>query len=260
MAFSQITLLDYVQRTLNEMHSDQVNTIGSTDESLTVANIARDMYNELYQSSDEYKFTKDILQLYGVGDVNNPTKMTVPEEVAAIAVFSYNATTTEGNYQYQVVEYKDPIEFLGIVQARSTSTGVGVSDIQTVNIKDGITIFVYNDRPPQIYTSFNDSAIYCDAFNSNVEDTLQQQKTQIYANIKQDFQMLDTFIPTLPFNMEELYLNKIKSRCFRVLRGENHEEAEKYVKSMEQRAKYISARTPTQPDIVKWGRGGRYYN
>jgi hypothetical protein len=256
---NNMTLLEYVQQTLNALHSDQVNSIDDIDESIYVATIVQNAYFEILEPSDEWDFTKQITQLIAAGDLSSPTKMIIPNDVMVINSFQYNVTTDNVNFQYQPILYKQPLDFLRIVQARVSSTGI-TSNLQSVDIGNGITIFVYNNVAPSYYTSFDQETIYCDAFNSAVDDTLKQSKTEIFATMRQDFRLENTFVPNLPFNMQQLLLKKSIATAYYELRGQRHPNAEAYDKSVTQRAKFIAAKTPTVPEIARWGRRGGWYS
>ena len=255
---NNMTLLDYVQQVLNSLHSDQVNSIDDTEESLYIAYIVRNSYFEIIEPSNEFDFTNKLTQLISCGDVLNPTKFLIPDDIVQIESFQYNVTPTAGSFQYQPVNFMSQLQFLRMVQARVSSTGVG-SNILPVDIGDGIVIFVYNNTAPTYYTSFDQQTIYCDAYNSAVDESLKSSKTEIYVTQRQSFSMENTFVPNLPYNMQQLLLKTCIATAYYELRGQHHVAAEAYTKSVTQRAKFTSSKTPTTPQIVRWGRPGGWY-
>lgn len=255
---NNMTLLEYVQQTLNSLHSDLVNSIDDTEESLLVANLVKNSYYRIIEASNAWEFNHSLTQLIGCGDLLSPTKFLIPDDIISIETFGYNVTTQTTGFQYEPIQFQPPLIFLRTVQARVSSTGLG-SNIQPVDIGNGIQIFVYNNVAPSIYTSFDQQIIYCDAYNSAVDDTLKSLKSEIYVTMRQPWQMENTFIPNLPYNMQQLLLEKTIARAYYELRGQTHIDAIAYEKSVTQRSKFTSSKTPTAPQIVRWGRQAGWY-
>ena len=68
------TLLELVQGCLSVMDSDRVDSLMGTEESIQLADLARDVYYELI-NRDEFPAFEETFQLTGAADVLFPTKL-----------------------------------------------------------------------------------------------------------------------------------------------------------------------------------------
>lgn len=251
-----MTLLEMVQNILSEMSSDNVNSIGDTDESLQVAGFIKDSYYDILESTDEYEFNKQYVRLEGLGDLNAPTKLLIPSNVVKIRNFKYNTRTAEQNSdQWQTLFYQTPEDFMNMVKARGDDT----DDIVAIDIGTGVEIFCYNNRAPVYYTSFDQNYIFCDAYDSGVDNTLRDSKTEVYAIMQMPWLLQDTFEPTMPYNLVRTVLNEAKARSYVLLKGDVNPHAENYAKGMKQTSKFTAVKTYKPRGVVRYGRPGGGY-
>jgi hypothetical protein len=245
------SLLDYVQSIMSDMTSDPVNSIGDTEESRSIANILRDVYYEMMEDSNEWASNKNYIQLDPASDTTNPTKLIIPDTVGSIENFKYNKKTSlSSSDEFQDVQWMYNDAFMDLTDARDSTQ----SNVETIDIGTGVKIYIFNDRAPQYWTSFNDNIIFCDAYDSSVEQTLQASKTKVKACMRMPWEMTDTFIPFINYRAENYLLNCAKARAFAYFKGETNKAAEAYTMNNNQRTRKVSINTVRPPTTVRYGR------
>lgn len=226
-----MTLLEMTQDILSDMNSDEVNSISDSLEATQVANIIKSTYYNIIDGRD-YPWLKELFQLASSGTSQRPTHMTLPSTVIDLEWIKYNSRkTTDTKDKYLKIEYKTPEDFLQVTDARNS----GSSNVVTVSDPSGIKIYVYNDRFPQYFTSFDDETLVFDSFNSTVDSTLITSKTQCYGKKSVVFTMSDAFIPDLPVQMFSYLLNEAKSNCFFTLKQMPNQKVEQAAVSQKRR-------------------------
>ena len=246
----KMTLLDIVQDIMSDMESDDVNSIDDTVESLEVAQIVKSTYYSLIDGKD-WPHLYQLFQLTPSGSTDFPTHMTLPERVSDLTWVKYNCRTlTDTKDSVRKIYYKNPEDFMSLLDARSSSD----SFIQVVSDPSGVKLNVYNDRAPAYYTSFDNETIIMDGFDDEVDDTLQSSKTQCYGKIDPVWTMDDTFIPDLPANAFSYLLNEAKSTCFIVLKQTPHQKAEQNAISQRRRMSQQAWRVAGGVSYPNYGR------
>lgn len=188
----KMTLLEIVQKVLNAMESDNVNSISDSEESLMVASHVQDCYYELLSQRD-WPFLRTQLNLVGLSDLDNPTHMELPEACSKVLWIKYNK---------KKVEWKDPLEFQNLLDSRE--------ELEDVVDASG---FVLN-RDPLYYTTFDDATLVFDGYNQADDDTLQASKAIAYGTVLPSWSETDEFVPPLPAKMFPMFLAECKSTCF----------------------------------------------
>lgn len=210
----KLTLLEIVQSTLASMASDQVNTLTDSDESLVVAEIAKDTYYEIL-SRDDWPFLKKVRGLDSYGDTNYPIFLRSPVPVAYIKNVRYNKRKSTDTYdKYEEIQYKEPDDFLDIIYGRTSSN----SNISTITTPDNIKLYVINNQPPSYYTSFDDEVLVFDAYDSGVDTTLQASKSTCITVEVPSWSSTDTFTPDLPHQMFPMFLAEVKAAAHQYLK------------------------------------------
>lgn len=205
------TLLEMVQRIMESMDSDEVNTISGTVESLAVANIIKECYFDIIGDLDLPEH-QGIFQLDASGDSALPAYMTVPSNVVDIQTLQYNYNTTAAP-SYQPVTFLPLDEFLLRINGLNTDDdNVGT---MTVTSNGGTFVFKYRtDSHPHWYTTLDDNIILFDSYDSSVDSTLQSVKTFCFGNLNPEFTMEDDFVPRLDPRQFQLLLQEAKSQAF----------------------------------------------
>jgi len=224
------TLLYIVQQVLNDLDSDEVNSIDDTIESQQVANIVRDCYEEII-SNRNWPHLKKLVQFDSLADLNKPTYLKLPENVKEVVFFKYDKRTVDKDYlQSRMVEYKYPDEFLKYVEGRKET------DENSMLITDfsGSQFVIKTNQAPEFWTSFDDSYIVCDAYDSTVDDTLKSAKTQVMAVVEPTWVHLDGAVPDLPSEAFSLLIAESKSTAALKIKQATDQKAEQQSKRQNQ--------------------------
>lgn len=194
------------QSILSSMDSDDVNSINDTEESLQVAQIIEDTYFEMMSQKD-WPHLKLMMELESVSDSTRPNFLRIPDQVSEIRTIKYDATEpAETNSSIINIRYLHPEEFLSLTHTRTTSA----TNVITVTTTDGIPMFIFDDKEPIWWTSFDDELIIFDAYVKTTETTLQGSKSIVFAVKTPIFTQSDTFTPDLPEKMFPLLLAEAK--------------------------------------------------
>lgn len=199
------TLLQMVQNILNAMDSDPANSISDTVESLQVAELVREAFEDL-MSQREWSFLRTYSQLIGLGDVNNPTTMQIADGINVLYWVKYNKKD---------ITFLDPKTFTDYIDARNT-------DLDNVNVNGFIT-----NRDPEYWTSYDDKYVIFDSYNVAAESTLTSVNSYIYGVKVPTFTMSDTFVPDLPEKFFPTLVEEAKSRAFINLKQQANAKAER---------------------------------
>ena len=204
-----MTLLQMTQNILSAMNSDTVDTIQATPESSQVAQHIEDVYSKM-MSEKNFPHLHQLSQLTGLGDVAMPTRMQIPALVTDINWIKYDSrTSVTAPIAMREIKYLTPVEFIDRVTNRALQTNV----IAYQDTLSNVTMHIYNDRAPVYWTSFDDDYIWFDAFDSNLEATLQQSKSIIHIVKEPVWTASDSFVPDLPSHMFPALLAAAKSTC-----------------------------------------------
>lgn len=216
------TLLEMVQDVLSEINGDEVNSISDTEESDFIARLFRTTYRDL-SSHTSWPHTRRAIALTARSDTNFPTHFILNENVKKLISVNYDVRKNgETRRKYQPMVYKDPDEFLVILNRRDNTqatTDIIIDD-------SGIELLIRNDKAPEYYTSFDDVNLIFDSYDSAVDSTLQESKLQAQGYIIPDFQLVDSFVPDLPTDafsllyQETLSRAQLKAREFQDLKAE----------------------------------------
>lgn len=193
---AKMTLLEMTQNILTDMEDDEVNSISDTSSSYSVAQVIINCYYELV---DELSLPGNnrLIELEAVSDVSKPNYLKLPDSYTALHWFKYDG---------QDIRYLNPWEFLRFVEKRDTG--------QTVVDYGGVSMKIDNTTAPTYWTSFDDTYLVLDSFNSDVDSTLQQSKSQAFIQLESRFELTDDAIPDLPSRLFPTLLAKAKSWCF----------------------------------------------
>lgn len=224
------TLLDIVQEILSDMDSDEVNSINDTVESLQVARVVRSTFDNVI-TGREYPHKNTLLKLQASLDVTKPTHMKLPENVIELLSLNYNkkklADTKE---KYSKVTYVSPDEFILKTNYRDSSA----DNVLVVEEAD-VDLFILTDTAPSFFTSFDDEWLVFDSYDSLVDSTLQESKTQCFGKVQPEFLMEDDFIPDLPIQLFPYFINEAKSTAFLVVKQMPNQKAEQHSVSQRRR-------------------------
>jgi hypothetical protein len=204
------SLLEIVQDILSDMGGDEVNSISDTVESSQVAQIVRTTYENM-MANRNWPHQKKLAKLTASGNTALPTHMTMEDNVKEIISIKYNCIASGDTKKvYRDVRYVEPDDFLRIVYNRDNTA----SNVDTIVDPTGAELFIKNDSYPTYLTSFDDVTIVFDSYDSSVESTLQQSKTQVLAYIIPSWTHVDGFTPDLPAEAFPALIEESKNRAF----------------------------------------------
>ena len=235
------TLLSMVQSILSDMDSEDVNSISDTVEAQQIASVIQDTYFNII-AAREIPEHKQMLQLTSLSNSQKPTHFRYPNDTKEIEKLFYN-TATSGS-TYTEVYFLEPIDFLNRIDESATST------MQVQTVAGNVPVFIYTDRMPKYYTSFDDDNIIMDAYDSSVESILQESKTRAYGTVYPSFQITDSFEPDIDDTMLPYLLAEAKSTCFSLFKSgadPKVEQSARRLKSYVQNDMYKTKRENQRP-------------
>lgn len=204
---AKLTLLTMVQKILSSMDSDDVNSISDTEEAVQITDVIEDTYFHLMSQKD-WPHLKQTCTLESLSDVTRPTYLRVPDLVSQITDVKYTITkSVDLNDSVATIRYKEPVEFTDMTLTRNT----GDADTQKMLTLNNTPLFIYNDRDPLFWTSFDDEHVVFDAYDSAEETTLIGTKAFVQCIKSPVFDKnTDTFIPDLPEDLFPVLLAESK--------------------------------------------------
>jgi hypothetical protein len=190
------------------MDSDEINSIGDTVESLQVAQEVETTYYEIMANLKLPERNKLISFEALVDPDNRPNYLKVKDSVDNIEFLMYNIGT-EAAPDYRKITYMEPKDFLlYLVKNTEGASTTVVTDFE------GAKFPVKNDSHPTYYTSFDDTYLVFDSYDSTVDDTLQESKAFAMAQVLPTFEMSDDYTPELPAKYFPLLIAEAASMCF----------------------------------------------
>lgn len=242
---AKMTLLEIVQDILSDMDSDEVNSISDTVEASQVAQVVKSTYFSLIDGK-EWPHLYSMFQLTSSGNSAQPTHMSYPSTVEDVKYIKYNIRDVADTKDiFQEIKWKTPEDFMELVNKRSSAE----TTITKITDTTGISINVYNERPPQYYTSFDNDNLIFDAYDIAVDSTLQTSKTECYGKLYPSWTVSDSFYPDLPNNAFSLLLNEAKSICFVTLKQSTNPKAEQHSVSQRRRMSQKAWKNENQKGI-----------
>jgi hypothetical protein len=247
------TLLRIVQDILNDLDSDEVNSIDDTVESQQVATIVENVYIAM-MTNRMWPHTRRLLQLESSGDISKPNYLKLPENLKQLDSFKYETTKkTDTNITIKDVHYKEPDDFLRYTSQRRSSD----VNVQRVVDYTGTPLLVYKDTAPSYWTSFDDTYLITDAYDSEVDTTLQTSKTQCMAYIMPSWERSDTAVPDLPIDAFTALIEEAKSTASLTLKQMANQKAEQNSKRQQAWLSRKAWRAHGGVTYENYGRKGR---
>lgn len=242
------TLLQLVQRIMESLTSDEVNSYDDTEESLAVANIIKECYFDIVGIND-LPNKNDVFQLEASGDNTKPTLMYVPDFAITLNRVKYNNDTTSNPTWYDV-QYIDFDEFLSITGSLDLDEDT-VDSMTVENSQSQTFTFKFrNDRLPTYYTSFDDNTLLFDSYDSASSSTLVGSKTTCWGMITPTFTMSNSYTPDLDARQFQLLLQSAKAQAFLEIKQIENPKAER----KERKNQIMVARTKHKVDTKANGR------
>lgn len=176
MATIKRTMLELLSDILDELEADPVNDLDDTEEATIITNIIINSFWDIIATRDIPEH-EDIIRLTSAADNTSPTALIIPDATKQIKELRYNKSD-DAVLEYRKLKWLEGSEFLDMVNRRDSSD----SSVDTaVTLTNSVQLLVYNDKPPAYWTTFDNYYVYCDAYDSDVESTLQGTKCQAIA-------------------------------------------------------------------------------
>jgi len=254
MSNGKFTLLQVVQKTLEMLGSDEVNSISDSVEAEQIAQIAQDTYYELLNQR-EWPHLMGLVQLESVADATKPNYLRLPDSVVRIDQMKYdntdpNDSTSGALIHIDDVCWKTPEEFLDITQNRNTER----DDITTITDYSGVRYHIINDSKPTYWTSFDDEYVVYDAVDQSIESTLQGDKSQVLAKSIPDFVIADATVADAPAHFFQTWMSEVKSTAMWYIRQEISQKDEQKARRGLAVLRRDASRTDNGDGKVRFGR------
>jgi hypothetical protein len=234
------TLLDVVQGILSKIDSDAVNDIGDTVESDQIADIVKQTY---YDIIDEYELPgqRVLGTLEGLGDIERPNLLQIPEDTQALLNWQYDARLNDQDpLRYIPMEYRLPVDFLKTVNQRNSLDTV---TYKVVQVNPDVKIIVDITAAPRYWTSFDDRIIVTDNVDLTIDTTLQASKTQAWMEKRWVFHKESDFVINLPQNLESLLYRTAENEAYAVYKQSVNPKLEQKERRLRIRAQRNKHRT-----------------
>jgi hypothetical protein len=239
------------QSILSALSSDEVNSISDTTESLQVAEIIKQAFENISARAGILEQSQ-LFQLDPSLDPTKPVVMYKPDHINKIEWIKYYDThiaasggsnfihdlnvdiVSQGGSSIAVPSWKYvtilPIQqFLDYINNYTlTDTTVQSYVFQTTG--GTFNLLYKNNVTPRFCTILENYYILFDSYDNTVDSTLQTSKTQCFGQGTVEWQMVDSFIPNLDENQFPLLLNEAKSLAFLELKQMSHPKAEQEAK------------------------------
>lgn len=231
----KMTLLEMCQEILSSMDSDEINNVTDTPEAQQVAMCIRRAYFDMVARSDLPEHF-DLFQLEASGDSNKPTLMTRPTTVDQLLWIKYDKRLDGSDPpHFDYVRYVEPTEFFHMMHMLNTDD-TEVATFSYTGDSDTHAIPYRNDKAPDFWTSIDDSNIFFDSYDSDIDTTLQKSKTMCYGLCDVTFNLTsNSFTPDLDSQQFPLLVNEAKALAWAELKQAQHVKAER--EAMKQRTR-----------------------
>ena len=200
-------------------HTDgfRISTIDDGIEAQQVASIAEKVFYDLDNDVFGNSKLESLIQLEALADSTRPNYLRLPDDALDIRddVVMYNTSKDNTEIEMTKIAYLSPIEFLELIGRKKVKT-----TNQIVTDFNGYRMTIDNNKAPQYFTSFDDSHLVFDSYNSAVDSTLQQSKSGVITQIQRSFVPSDTYIIDFPEWFHTTYLNQVMSEASAALREE----------------------------------------
>lgn len=245
------TLLYTVQRVLEKLDLDVINSINDSQDAILVAREAEDTFYDLV-NRNEWPERFDLIEIESVGDTNNPTALRLPDNVLNISSLRYDVTGPDDTDTIiREIEQLDTEDFLDRIYNRSDID----DDIVTVDYK-GIPLYIFDIQAPTFFTTFDNEFIIFDSWYASQETTVQGSKTIVQASSIPTFEFDDDYIIPLEATTYPLYLSEVAAAASMYLNGAQSPEDERRRNRGISRLRQSAFRTDVQLKKNLFGRNG----
>lgn len=218
----KMTLLEMTQDILNDLDSDEVNSIDDTIEAQQVAQIIKTCYFEMI-SNRNWPHLRQLVQFESALDTTKPNYLRIPERLKELVFIKYDVTKDgAADLDFKELVFKEPDDFLRYVSTRRSSA----TNVDVVKDFSGVSLLILNDIAPTYWTTFDDTYLVTDSYDKTVDDTLMKSKNQAMAYITPVWERSNSAVPNLPIEAFPALLEESKSTCFTSIKQMVNQKAE----------------------------------
>lgn len=182
---------------------------GGTEDSEEIAYHAKDLW-DFMQGRADWPHQKKFIQLDPMADSEKPNYLKLPTVVNEIVKNSLR-------YREKPVTYLSPEVFIDMLNSRNNivkdSNGVESDsyddNVQVVSSYEGIPLYIYDDRNPTYWTTFDDDTLVFDSYDKVNEDTLQNSNSSVLAYVTTELIIADDTIVDLPAGLLSLFQSEL---------------------------------------------------
>lgn len=246
------TLLYTVQRVLEKLDLDVVDSINDSQDAILVAREAEDTFFDMI-SRNEWPDRHDLLEVQSVSNVELPTALRLPPNVLGISSLRYDVTdpSTDTDKVIKNLEQLDPEDFLDLVYSRNSTS----SEVFSAVYKD-IPLYLINNEAPTYFTTFDNEYIILDSWLSDVETTVQGHKSVARGSQNPIWLHDDNYEIPVENNIFPLYLSELTASCSVYLNGAQSLEDERRRRLGISRMRRKAFRTDVDTKKNNYGRNG----
>ena len=204
------TILKLVQDIGKAIGSDEIDSLDETIESVEIADILEQVFNEVI-SRKRWEFLKDRPRQLDAraGGSTQLNTLVIPSDVTRVNCLQYR-NTENTRVEFTKIQYLQPCEFYEQVQPRNPAD----DNITAIAGTDGVLLNIITDAPPTFWTSFDEEIITFDAYDAAKGTGNLVADSVIIADIVPAVDFTDpTAVLPLPQRMETLIYNEAISTC-----------------------------------------------
>ena len=194
------TILQFVQEIGSAISSDEIDELDESTETTDIQTILKQTFEEII-SRKTWKFTKDRPRQLDVRTSTLKCNLTIPLDVTRIQCLKYADT----NGKLRELDFLEPCDFVTKTYERNPELDM----VDTILNADGVPLYIINDTPPRYWTSFDETEVTLDAYETTRSDGVVHTDSVIIATITPvvDWENPVALIP-IPERMEVLLLNE----------------------------------------------------
>lgn len=222
------TMLQMVQRVGRAINADEISELHETVEADDIQNILMDMLDDMLTRQD-WEFLKD--RPYQLEAGSDALSLTIPTNVSRVQKLRYRADAEPGAIErYSTLSYMPARDFIDMMQKNNPAESDSVS--VTVN---GVPLVGKSNRPPRWWTTFDESTVYVDSYESSVDPTgIDATKSAALVTIYADVSGYDdpTWVAPIPEKLFTLWYQEAVAEASVKLRQFEDPRAERRARRM----------------------------
>lgn len=218
------TLLQVVQYVGTKINSDEISSIDETIEAQDITTLCLEVLQDiLNRPSGAWEFLRDRPMTLETGTTT--LSLAIPENVRKIQNVRYRIIEAGEQTGWRTLKYIYPDEYLCRLQSNKPTD----PDTTTVLV-NGIEVYPRTNRPPRYWTSFNESEIFLDSYDSEQNPTgLNPADSAIIATIYMDFSgsTVGTWVAPIPELLFDVWMHEAAAEASVAFRQADDQRAER---------------------------------